>query len=660
MKITDSFKFVFPLVLLITGLYLFPLNIFDTDFSKIPGDLGDARFNNYVLEHGYLYLSGEVESFWNAPFMYPEKNVIAYSDNHLGTIPMYSLFRILNFDRETSFQLWILLQFCLNFICCYYVLMRCSRNIILAGTGAYIFAFSIFILGHSTNAQTFPRFMIPLIVYWSWLYLTQNNVKFLVFACLGIVYQFWCGIYTGFFLLYILMFILISYLIIYRDQQFFIRFTNLKSLRNHFLVFIASALLLFPLMYPYLEILNKTGYRSYEVVELSIPTFRSYFFSSNGSFTWNILSEHAKSTMPYWWYHVMFMGAVPWLSVALVFVILASKKVSKQSKRIITLILCSLILSIIFSLNVNGYSLYYFIFSLPGFGSLRSINRVMNTEIILFVFLFVFVFIELKRIYPKLKYFIYMLPLLVVLDNLIIPNEVVRFDKEKSQMRISGVRQTILEQIGTDKGPIAYFPIDMAGKELETHLDVMLACQELRISCVNAYSGTIPDSLMEFFIKGNNEGLTRWVNSHQIEEKSITKVSDAGYGFSSKKMVKLIAANGKYVSADHSQGDFLMANRAEAYQWETFSLITYSDTTNAIICDNLSFVCADILSQQELVANRKERKSWETFKIVWLNDNQIAIKASNDKFVSLDTSRLMLHATGIEIGENEKFKVVYE
>src|ERR1700739_3337747 len=113
-----------PLVLLLAGLYFVPLKILDKDFSKIPGDLGDARFNNYILEHGYKYLTGKTDKYWDAPFMYPYKNVIALSDNLLGTVPVYSFFRMIGYDRETSFQWWFLALFALNFICCFWALNK--------------------------------------------------------------------------------------------------------------------------------------------------------------------------------------------------------------------------------------------------------------------------------------------------------------------------------------------------------------------------------------------------------------------------------------------------------------------------------------------------------------------------------------------------------
>src|SRR3981081_1739179 len=75
-------------------------------FDAIPGDLGDTRFNMCVLEHGFRWIKGIDKSFWSAHFLYPATNVIAYSDNHLGTVLFYAFFRFLGLDRETAYQGW--------------------------------------------------------------------------------------------------------------------------------------------------------------------------------------------------------------------------------------------------------------------------------------------------------------------------------------------------------------------------------------------------------------------------------------------------------------------------------------------------------------------------------------------------------------------------
>ena len=77
---------------LVLGLCFFTFKIIGFDFSYFPGDLGDGRLNLYFLEHAHKFFTGKISSFWEAPFMYPEPNVTAYSDNLLGSAPIYSFF----------------------------------------------------------------------------------------------------------------------------------------------------------------------------------------------------------------------------------------------------------------------------------------------------------------------------------------------------------------------------------------------------------------------------------------------------------------------------------------------------------------------------------------------------------------------------------------
>jgi hypothetical protein len=108
--------FLVVVALFLLGMALVPLSVTGFDLSRMPGDEGDGYFNACVLEHGWQWLSGQQSHFWDAPFYYPQPNVIAYSDCHLGTLPLYAAFRLLGLDRETSFQGWFLLLFAANYL----------------------------------------------------------------------------------------------------------------------------------------------------------------------------------------------------------------------------------------------------------------------------------------------------------------------------------------------------------------------------------------------------------------------------------------------------------------------------------------------------------------------------------------------------------------
>jgi hypothetical protein len=101
------------------GIYFITLNVLGVSLTHFPGDLGDGRLNLYFLEHAFKLFNGQLTSYWDAPFMYPEKNVLAYSDNLLGSAPIYALFRWLGYDTFTSYQLWFICLSVLNYTACY-------------------------------------------------------------------------------------------------------------------------------------------------------------------------------------------------------------------------------------------------------------------------------------------------------------------------------------------------------------------------------------------------------------------------------------------------------------------------------------------------------------------------------------------------------------
>src|SRR3989338_385143 len=155
---------------LVIGLVFTTFQVIGFDLSIYPGDFGDGRFNNFILEHGHRFLTGQESSLCEAHFMYPEAQVVTFSDNLIGTVPLYSLWRALGCDIETSFQLWYILVTVFNFTACYFFLKWLFHNRYAAVLGAFVFAFSLTLQTQVTHAQTFPRFFIPLAILFLLLY----------------------------------------------------------------------------------------------------------------------------------------------------------------------------------------------------------------------------------------------------------------------------------------------------------------------------------------------------------------------------------------------------------------------------------------------------------------------------------------------------------
>jgi hypothetical protein len=97
--------------LLSIGLFGYLLPVIG-NFTMIPGDLGDARFNSVVLEHGYQWLTGQATQLWSPSFFYPYERVLGLSDNHFGSGWSYSLLRSLGMPREMAYSAGMYLAFC--------------------------------------------------------------------------------------------------------------------------------------------------------------------------------------------------------------------------------------------------------------------------------------------------------------------------------------------------------------------------------------------------------------------------------------------------------------------------------------------------------------------------------------------------------------------
>lgn len=528
---SSELKLIFwPLILIILGIYLVPLQILGNDLSKIPGDMGDARFNNYILEHGYKYLTGEIEEYWNAPFLFPYPNVIALSDNLLGSLPVYAFFRLIGEDRETSFQLWFLSLTILNFLFCYISLYKWTENPMLAAAGAYIFAFGIYQLGQYNNLQVFPRFIAPLVFYCLWKYLNEKNVRYYFFAIMGLVYQFYCGMYIGFFLFYVLMFFTIAYLIVYQDRQIFMQFRNIKVLIFHLGATLIAIILMAILIKPYLDVTQTMGTRPFEYAINTIPKLRSHFFTSPAPTIWNFLFDYSAYKFPQWWSHYLFVGGLPWISIICLHVLLFSSYIKQNQKKFLLMLFIAFFLSFIFSLSLNGVTLYEIIFKIPGFSSMRSIDRVINVMVIYFILIFVFVFLELFRLRNTWKFLIPILALLTVGDNLINAKEVKRFDKSESILNVEKFKRLITEsdyssyeaialEVNTDKD---YENFEM----VKFHLNAMLAAQELGVKVVNGYTGVTPDHFYPFFENPGNETLAYWCAKENCNIRKILILRD--------------------------------------------------------------------------------------------------------------------------------------
>jgi len=504
---------------LILGLYFITLNIVGIDFAYIPGDLGDGRFNVYILEHAHQYFSGNLDSFWNAPFMYPEKEIITFSDNLLGTAPLYSIFRVFGADIFTAFQLWFVLIAILNYSTCYLFLNWLLKNRYAAVLGAFVFAFSIALQSQMTHAQTFPRFFIPLAIWMTLLFFENLKPKYLFLALFFTVFQFYSGIYLGFMLTIPLMFIVLIFFIKKR-KDILQQFKQINWIIKVILTLVLNVFLLLILMLPYYNRSLQVGDNQFSYVIETIPLFKSYLFCQPGSPIYGFLI-HVGSELNASWDHHIFTGAIALLSLVSFFIIIVFRKKWKiQLSSNIVILAIAGALTFLFVVRINEFTLYTLIFYLPGFGSMRSITRIINIELLFFgIGVAVVAFLVLNKfINYSLPIFLVMLALLTF-DNYFIEGRSYRSEKKVAIERLESMKQKMshvpVGGIVSYELPEPEFPVHWF------HLDAMLAAQSLGLKTVNGYSGNSPGAYQPFWHEINQEGRISWFESQNFKPEKL-------------------------------------------------------------------------------------------------------------------------------------------
>lgn len=499
------FRSVLVSVVLAAVLYLFLIQLMHPGWGMIPGDLGDARFNNYVLEHGYKWVTHQVDSFWSAPFFFPVQNVIAYSDSHLGTLPFYSLARILGFDRESSYQVWLIFLFTADFLSCYLVLRALSISCLGAILGGILFTFAMPVFAQVSHSQLFPRFMVPPALYFFNRYLTSPCIKLLSLTLLCVQVQLYCTIYIGYFLCLALLSLAAARAILdpagMKDAARSV--LGRRQLILHFGAVAAFVLLLVPLVIPYYESSKVVGFRSWRQVLTMLPQIQSYLYAPKGSLWLSVLGSSGDS-LPMAHEHHLFAGLLPYASIVL---ILFLRFVRGRKDPLISLALVSIVsLGILFilTLNAGGYSLYRAIFWLPGPRAVRAVTRIGLVELMFLAIILGTAVTKVEEYFSgKRKLFLpgFFACILAVgvLDQHISPGEIPRYSKSEARDRSLRIEEELLSRSGPHT-VFAYVPGDENTPDYIIQIDAMMAAQNLNISTVNGYSGSFPSEHFENFL----------------------------------------------------------------------------------------------------------------------------------------------------------------
>lgn len=487
-------------VLLGTGIFGYLLNALGY-FSMIPGDLGDARFNSVVLEHGYQWLTGKTSQFWSPAYFYPFERVLGLSDGHFGSNWVYSLLRGVGLSREMAYSGWYFFAFLLNFGVCAWVLRCLKYSAFAAAAGAFTFAFALPVLHQEGHAQLVYRFAVPLACFfWYRAVLQFDSVDFAkaIFWC---AVQFMCSIYLGVFLVYCLIAIALALVIVSvvrgplrpkvamvvnSQPDLAVRTKNRPAIfRTSWFWYVLATIAVgavFLLLREYKSIANDYQLvRPIDDLRSLIPTPSSYLLADN-----SILSRWIGSgvaNFPARSEHQMFIGLGMLCLVA----------VGAWEDTFARVCVLTLLALVGLTLMVADHSLYLWLLKLPGVDAIRAVSRIILVMLFPISGLVAAGVDRLLRLSASRG--LWFQASLLVAIIFILSIESVYYQPHQAAVQTWVDRQRGLASLAsTDlpKDTILFVTQRKAEPFYIAELDAMIYAQDHQLATLNGYSGSTP------------------------------------------------------------------------------------------------------------------------------------------------------------------------
>ena len=509
-------------------------------------------------KHGWQWLSGTQPHFWDAPFYYPEPNVIAYSDSHLGTLPFYAAFRLIGLDRETAFQGWFLILFAANHLACFWVLRRLGMTWAGSGAGAYVFAFAMAMICQVGHPQLIPRFLVPLAAWFAVMTCRHGLARHWLGLGVCVVWQFYCAIYLGYFLALFLaafvpvylglrwrsdlaaafgrlgwegfvapgvlllwgflslplqphralvLFALASLYLAWRYRQLLWQALCGGSARNFLIrggIVAACCLSLLPLLLPYLEVSRERGGRPAAEILSMLPRLASWLSPPDSSLVWGRLNANSLD-LPAPGEHLIFLGGVPLCMLALALVCSFMSRNSEPRRLAGAAALAFAVLFLV-TLFCHKFSLYAPFVSLPGVSAIRVVSRLALVLLFPAALAVAFGFSRLetetrRRLGTGPAFVaITLLLALVVVDQKMDDDDGTGWTKQQCQESVAALVDEVRQ---SNPNARLFFDIraNASGNEddkVRQETRAMAASQVLGIPTLNGYSGWSPEGWGDF------------------------------------------------------------------------------------------------------------------------------------------------------------------
>ena len=495
-----------------------------SSLGRVQGDTIDSRDVNYFLEHSYRWAGSPVNrSFWDAPIFYPAPNNTAFGDVLIGAMPAYAPWRLLRFDADTAFQIWILAVCVLNFLSFYVLLRTClSFAVIPSCLGAFLFSFGAPRVGQSIHQQLLPQFYLVICTYALIMLFRPERHRshwwVVLFFC-SLTLQIWSGFYCSWFLLFSLGIALVWTLLLPSFRRPF-----WTAVRQQWIWIICLGavciVVVSPLAIHYLRAAKEIGFRSFKEISFSLPTPRSWLYLGPDSwlYGWTAKWPFFESIAPL--EHEQRLG----LGLLTTAVALAGLFRRRHARPVALMILISASLLLI-SVKVQSLSLWKVVFLyVPGGNAIRAVSRA--GLFFLFPLSIGFAsFFELLLRNKRLR----IAGLLAFLCFIEQGENAPSFDK----YRIRADVQTLAARVRPECAAFLYAPTGKGQPEYrytgripsayKYHMDAMWANFENHVPTIDGYAGNVPKG-WEFYNTDErrlDEALTEWCKRMKLDRAKV-------------------------------------------------------------------------------------------------------------------------------------------
>jgi hypothetical protein len=489
MSIKSKYIILFPFLAFIAAMLMGP-DFQLGQFRMLPGDVGDSRLCNYFLENIFLYFVGKSPSLINLSFFYPYPYVLGFSENLFGSFPVYLLGRLITGEADLAFQFWYLCSYLVNYAAAYYSLRKLDLRPISAMIGALIFAFALPISAQTSHVQLSYRFGVPLAIAALIMFIQTGRWRELLATGGWFVLQFYCSIYIGFFLLLMLVAITVMGLLttLYGSNLKVITQKYLDSWRGQtfrektffVLTYVFFIFLMALLLFPYLKVGEIYGAKRQAAEIFSMLPQPGSYLLMDESYIWKSVSQMI-SDIPMRHEHQMFVGFIPLLLA--IFGMFYGLIILRSQKFFI--ISGSLLILVVLTLNLHGWSMWGYLVNLPLFSAIRAVTR------IILVFLFPISYLAALVFDRQFKYCRTIACIAILL--LISEFSLIRVNSSSIiewRQRVAVAMQQVPQPL--DSRSILFFGQKGGAVNIIEEIDFMWASLNLGVPTLNGYSGLVP------------------------------------------------------------------------------------------------------------------------------------------------------------------------